>query len=260
MHTISRQTIWKRTLLLPIGAALFLFPQPPAVADTEFQAKKMTRGDVPLGKGQCDIRMRVDGEVEVSMRGNRVHVRTINGRDVRDDGSECNEPLPAREVSDFGFEVHDGRGEIKLLSEPSRRTGFNAVVRIRDSEGGDGRYHFRISWQMDGGGVGPGRRPGEDQGGWPGNRPGGQPPYGNRFTQAQAVNICSDSVRDRISRDFRYNNIEIQNARADERQGRGEWIIGDARARNGYSVELFVFSCQVDYNSGRVRAVDARIR
>lgn len=240
-----------------LAALACLLPQR-AFGDTEFQAKRMSRGDVPLGKGQCDIRLRIDGETEVSVRGDRVHLRTISGRDGRDDGSECNEPLPIREVTDFNFEVRDSRGEIKLLAQPERRNGFNAVVRIRDSEGGEGRYHFRISWQMEGGE--PGLGPGPGPGGWPGNRPGGNPPYGGPFNQGQAVNLCSDAVRDRISRDYRYNNVEIQNARADERPGRGDWIIGDARARSGYQLELFIFSCQVDYNSGRVRAVDVRIR
>ncbi|HWP84924.1 MAG TPA: hypothetical protein VNN17_07025 [Terriglobia bacterium] len=229
---------------------------PFAAADIDFQARKMTRGDVPLGKGQCDIRLRVDGEVEVTLRGDRVHVRTIAGREARDEGSECNEPLPVRPVENFQFEVRDSRGEIKLLSEPERRTGFSAVVRIRDSEGGAGRYHFRISWQMDGGGPGPGPGPG----GWPGTRPGGGAGYGGALTPREAIALCSDAVRDRIRGEHGYNNVEIQNPRVDERPGRGEWIIGDARGRSGFSVELFIFSCQVDYNSRTIRALDVRTR
>ena len=258
MRTLSHRRMWRRAVGWSVLAAVALLVPRSVLADTEFQAKKMGRGDVPLGKGQCDIRLRIDAEAEVSLRGDRVHLRTISGRDGRDDGSECNEPLPARPVEGFNFEVRDSRGEIKLLSEPERRTGFSAVVRIRDGEGGEGRYHFRISWQMDGAGFGPG--PGAGPGGGPGNRPGGGPGYGNPFTPGQALNLCSDAVRERIGRDYRYNNVEIQNGRADERPNRGDWIIGDARGRNGYSVELFIFSCQVDYNSGRVRAVDVRIR
>ena len=117
----------------------------------------MTRGDVPVGKGQCDIRLRIDGEAEVSVRGDLVYIRTISGRDGRDDGSECNEPLPSRNPEGFRFEVHDGRGEIRLLSEPSRRSDYQAIVRIRDGAGGEGRYHFRLSWMMAGEGF-PGRR------------------------------------------------------------------------------------------------------
>ena len=40
----------------------------PALADTRFQIRRMTRDDVPLGKGQCDIRLQVDNEVEVAVR------------------------------------------------------------------------------------------------------------------------------------------------------------------------------------------------
>ena len=127
----------------------------PALADTQFRIRRMMRDDVPRGKGQCDIRLQVDQEAEVSVRGETVSIRTIAGRDARDDGSECNEPLPSGDVGGFNFEVKDSRGEIRLLSEPSRRTGGAAVVFIRDSAGGEGRYHFRISWMIGGAGIPP---------------------------------------------------------------------------------------------------------
>jgi hypothetical protein len=124
-------------------AAAFCFP---ALADTQFRVRRMGRNDVPLGRGQCDIRLQVDGEAEVSVRGDSVFIRTISGRDAYDDGSECNTPLPDRPASDFNFEVKDSRNEIRLMDPPSRRTNFAAVVRIRDSSGGQGRYHFRLTW------------------------------------------------------------------------------------------------------------------
>jgi hypothetical protein len=120
----------------------------------------MTRDDVPLGKGQCDIRLQVDDQVEVAVRGDLVSIRTISGRDARDDGSECNAPLPNRDIQGFNFEVKDSRGEIRLLAEPSRRNDFAAIVAIRDSAGGEGRYHFRLSWAMTGDF---GRAPGPDR-------------------------------------------------------------------------------------------------
>src|SRR5512142_1424015 len=92
----------------------------PAMADTQFRVRRMTRDDVPLGTGQCDIRLQVDNEVEVSLRGDSVFIRTIAGRDAYDDGSECNAPLPANPVG-FRYEVKDSRNEIRLASEPSRR-------------------------------------------------------------------------------------------------------------------------------------------
>ncbi len=112
----------------------------------------MTREDVPPGKGQCDIRLQVDGEAEVTIRGDLAAIRTISGRDARDDGSECNALLPNRDITGFRFEVIDSRNEIRLTAEPSRRNQFGVIVHIRDTSGGEGRYHFRLSWAMGGGG------------------------------------------------------------------------------------------------------------
>jgi hypothetical protein len=129
-------------------SALLLCAALPAMADTQFRVRRMTRDDVPPGKGQCDIRLQVDNEARITVRGDSVFVRTLSGRDPWDDGSECNMPLPDRPVPDFRFEVKDSRNEIRLVEEPSPRNGFAAVVYIRDSAGGVGRYHFRLSWEM----------------------------------------------------------------------------------------------------------------
>ena len=215
----------------------------------------MTRGDVPLGKGQCDIRLRVDNEAEVSVRGDRVSVRTISGRDARNDGSECNEPLPARSVSDFNFEVRDQRGDIVLLSEPAPRTGYRAVVRIRDNEGGEGRYHFRLTWQMDGGrsrpdfGSDSGRPDRDDR-----RRGGGS------NSLAQAIEGCSDAVSNRIAGDYRNADVDILSIRADNGPGRNDYIVGEASVGRGRRAETLAFACQVDLVTGRVRSVNVRRR
>jgi hypothetical protein len=142
----------------------------PALADTQFRISRMTRTDVPPGKGQCDIRLQVDNEVDVSVHGDMVMIHTLAGRDPRDDGSECNAPLPDRNIEGFNFEVKDSRNEIRLMAAPSRRNNFTAVVHIRDSAGGEGRYHFRLSWAMGGGGRPPAERRG----------PSGPPPDAQR--------------------------------------------------------------------------------
>ncbi|MEO8595781.1 MAG: hypothetical protein ABI759_20845 [Candidatus Solibacter sp.] len=102
--------------------------------------------NLPAGKGQCDIRLLVDGDADVSVRGDRVSIRTIAGRDAQDDGSECNQPLPAGPVRDLRFEVKKRRNEIRMVEGPDARNGFAALVRIRDTEDGEGRYQFRLTW------------------------------------------------------------------------------------------------------------------
>jgi hypothetical protein len=122
----------------------------PAVADTRFTIRRMERNEVPPGRGQCEIRLQVDDQVEVTVDGDRVFIRTLSGQDARDDGSQCNVPLPAREVAGFNFQVVEKRDEIHLLEGPTRRNGGKVVVSIRDSPGGFGRYIFRLSWAMEG--------------------------------------------------------------------------------------------------------------
>ena len=117
-------------MLLALGAAL------PALADNQFRIYPMARSDVPPGKGQCDIRLQVDREVEVSVHRDLVTIRTIAGRDARNDGSECNAALPDRDLEGFGFQVIDSRDEIRLVAEPSRGNGFTAIVHILGSGGG----------------------------------------------------------------------------------------------------------------------------
>src|SRR5689334_2719483 len=137
----------ERTLFSRIGfPILALCAVLPAAADTRFQVRQMTRNDVPPGKGQCDIRLQVDNEAEVTLRRNVVFIHTLAGRDPYDDGSECSAPLPDRELYGFNFEVKDSRNEIRMLEQPSPRNDFGVRVLIRDSSGGQGRYHFRVSW------------------------------------------------------------------------------------------------------------------
>ena len=165
----------KPTNFCRIGIAL-LAAALPAMAQVQFRIARMTRNDVPPGKGQCDIRLQVDNEVEVAVHRDLVNIRVFSGQNPRDDGSECNAPLPDRDLQGFNFEVKDSRNEIRLIEEPSRRNDYTAIVHIRDSASGFGRYHFRLSWAM----MGPGGFSGP--GGYPrdGERPGGQPDFGRR--------------------------------------------------------------------------------
>jgi len=132
-------------------------------AQVQFRVARMTRTDVPAGKGQCDIRLQVDDQVDVAVHRDVVNIRVLSGQNPRDDGSECNAPLPDRDFQGFRFEVIDKRNEIRLIEEPSRRNDFTALVHIRDSDAGYGRYHFRLSWAL----AGPGDF-----------RPGGPPDFG----------------------------------------------------------------------------------
>jgi hypothetical protein len=131
--------------------ALALLASFPGWADSQFRIKKMLRTDVPPGKGQCDIRLQVDGEIEASIRGDTVSLRTLSGREARDDGSECSMPMPIRDVRGFNFQVVDSRNEIRLVQPPDPHNNSTATVHIRDADAGYGRYLFRLTWIADAG-------------------------------------------------------------------------------------------------------------
>ena len=226
-----------KTILLLVAMALSLR------ADIQFRAGRMTRDDVPFGNGRCDIRLQIDKEAEVRVRGDTVQVRTLSGREARDDGSQCNGPLLGPELQGFNFEVLDSRGEIVLLSPPSRRNEYTAIVRIRDNDSGSGRYLFRLSWRVDG--FGSDRRDSQ---------------RANPFGRNEAAQICQEAVVSRIVNQYHYGDVSIQNIRADDNPGRRDYLLGEASARRGYRRIDFGFVCAVDFSSGRVRSVDVRKR
>jgi hypothetical protein len=127
----------------------------PLAADTRFTIRRMERNQPPPGVGECDIRLQVDDQVEVTVRGDEVFIHTLSGRDARDDGSECNMPLPDRDVEGFKFEVKERRGDIQMVEGPGRDNGGRVLVRIHDGPSGFGRYIFRLTWMMRQGGPPP---------------------------------------------------------------------------------------------------------
>jgi len=118
----------------------------PAFADIQFHAKPMTDAKIPRGKAQCEIRLIVDKQVEVSLHGDAIGVHTLTGADARDNGSECSAPLPGRVVDGFTLVVKKKHGEVRLVSDPSARNGFTPTIFIHNNPGGDGLYDLRISW------------------------------------------------------------------------------------------------------------------
>jgi len=98
-----------------------------------------------------------------------------------------------------------------------------------------------------------------------GGRPSGDfdgRPRGGRgsFNAAEAVDICRSSVKSKIAIDYRYPTVDIRVARADDRPGRNDYIVGEAIGQRGRSRDNFSFVCRVDFSSGQVRSVDVKRR
>jgi hypothetical protein len=127
-------------IFLPLLLALH------AGADVQFHAKPMTNAKIPRGQALCEIRLMVDQQVEVSLRGDLIGIHTLTGADARDNGSECSAPLPGRVVDGFTMAVKKKHGEVRLVAEPSAHNDFTATIFIHDNAAGEGLYDLRISW------------------------------------------------------------------------------------------------------------------
>jgi hypothetical protein len=126
--------------------ALAVLAAVPARADSRFRITIMARPELQPGKGQCDIRLEIDNEVAITVRRDMVLIHTLSGEDARDDGSDCNAPLPAGDMPGFAVRTVDSRAEIQVLQRPSAHNDYAVVLRILDAAPGFGRYRFRLSW------------------------------------------------------------------------------------------------------------------
>jgi hypothetical protein len=205
------------------------------------------------GNGRCTIEVSVDHAAEVEISGDNGLLTTVAGQPAAWRRFQCNAPLP-RNPPDFRFVKINGRGTVRLLQDP-RNTGGRAVIHVSDPQGGRGNYTFDLQWGGRNGG-------GWNGGGWtpgpPDPRPGHGPNPGG-FPTARAIQVCQNSVTDRLNQRA-YSSVRFWRTASDNNSGRHNWISGTASAIRGHETTWFSFSCSVDSYSGRVHSVDVRRR
>lgn len=228
-----------------IGAA---FSATVVLADTRFEVREMNpedRRDIRPGVGQCDIRVRVDIETEIRFGDSTVEALDRGGSPTRDEGSECNYPLPRGRIRGFQFDVQDKNedGDIRLVRAPSRATGWRAIVAIRDPEGGAGRYHFRIKWDLNGS--------------WESGSEGG---FWGDSTAGDSIAICQSAIRDRLVPQYGGYLTYRRAARRTPLGRDQERVSGRAtyRDRTGRAGEIN-YQCRVDVISGRAMQAEYRV-
>jgi len=124
------------TMLLPLWSVAQWLP-----------ARRSENYDPNRRGGRFDLRVRVDGDVDFFIRGDRIRYVVRSGRPPEDEGSEYNRELPSGPLRGLHLEKRDGPDEIRILEEPSAHNNWALVVNIHDREGGDSRYHARITWE-----------------------------------------------------------------------------------------------------------------
>lgn len=89
---------------------------------------------------------RVDGESVIRVRGGDVRIDHVSGNGVTDNTQRFSKAMPLQPFQVSLVET-SGRGEIRLIEQPSRQNDFTTSVRIRDPQGGTSRYSFTLAWQ-----------------------------------------------------------------------------------------------------------------
>jgi hypothetical protein len=148
---------------------------------------------------------------------------------------------------------------VEATDNPGPRDSVNGVFDVR-REGRDQAFRFSCSVNFDSGRVwNAAIEPlGGDHGGQRDDRyRGDRDVRGNPGDRA--IGSCQRAVEERIARDG-FGDVRIESIRVDDRPGRNDWVIGDARADSRNGRAAFTFSCSVDLADGDVRSVDVRAR
>jgi len=102
-------------------------------------------GDVRAQSGSMEWSGTVDDVVQIRIRNRNARSRAISGRAYNDDNFNFN-GRPVSENADVRVDKRDGRGQVFIVQQPSRRNNFTTIVQIVDKKGGPDRYRFTLNW------------------------------------------------------------------------------------------------------------------
>jgi hypothetical protein len=92
--------------------------------------------------------LRWSGEVDdtATIRIRQRDVRTnANRNGISNARYDVNGRLPQVPVR-VSLNREAGRGDIRIVEQPSARNNYTAVIRIKDNQAGKGRYAFNLQW------------------------------------------------------------------------------------------------------------------
>ena len=122
------------------------------------------RYDVPFGNyppnpggggggsiGTASWSGRVDDRANIIIRGETIRSEDVSQTGLQVNYQNMNGNLPRR-ASVVSATQRSGRGDVRVLQQPSRSNDYTAIIQIVDSRGGSDNYVVDISWTRSGGG------------------------------------------------------------------------------------------------------------
>lgn len=95
--------------------------------------------------GSMRWRGTVDDTTQIKVQESNVEVSAISGTPNSNNTFNFTSPLPYRRVTVRLNKIR-GRGDIRIVQQPSRDNDFTAVIEIRDPNRGPDDYEFELSW------------------------------------------------------------------------------------------------------------------
>jgi len=156
----GRETNWLVTVQRPEGLLFIVFVAP----DRDFQnyedtfqamlySVRFRSGSVTdhnsgqvSGTGHFQWQGIVDGSDNIRLRGSYVDMTHLTSGQVQQATYQLSAPLPLRPVQ-VTLRMVRGRGQIRLLEQPTASNNYTAVVQVNDeSESGNAWYEFTLDW------------------------------------------------------------------------------------------------------------------
>ncbi len=104
--------------------------------------------DQSFGLGQAGSmtwRGRVDDVTVLEIRDRTVRDRVVSGQQAQGVSFNFTSALPRNDAS-VSVDKRRGRGEVRVIEQPSRRNNYTATIEIRDTSGGASDYEIEVRW------------------------------------------------------------------------------------------------------------------
>ena len=99
---------------------------------------------IPAHAGTLNWSGDVDDTATVAISGRNVHT-TANAGGIRNEHTNFRGALPRDDVQ-VRLDRNDGRGNVRIIQQPSARNNYTTLIRVVDKEKGRSRYSFTLNW------------------------------------------------------------------------------------------------------------------